>query len=146
MGGAPGASYDVTLRFRGVVERKTYTGGTNDGAQWQVGGSPTPSGVPPLDPTNVYKLTISSPAQTFYINRGTSGTACLAIDFTKTIQIDQGATVTLEANSGGDSFELTHDSTAAAPYATISVAGVTSPAQPYVGQWVNMDVTLVVPH
>lgn len=131
MSGAVGVSYDVTLHFQGVVEGKTYTGGTNDGASWQIGGTPAADGY------NVYTLSISSPFQTFYINRGSSGDAPAAIDYSKTIQIDTGATVSLTANNGGDGFELKH---------TISVGGITDPAQPYQGQWANMTVTAVAPH
>lgn len=126
--GETGASYDVTLRFRGVTELKTYVGVTNDGAYWQVGGAPA------ADVANVYKLTISSPAQTYYLNRGTTGDPPIAIDYVKTIQIDDGASVTLSADSI-DAHELRH---------TISLPGVSDPPQPYMGQFVLMDVVSVV--
>jgi hypothetical protein len=121
MGGAAGASYDVTLHFRGKVEYKAYTGGTNDGANWQVGGT-TANGLG----YNIYKLTISSPSQTFYLNRGTEGQTLHAIDYSKTIQIDAGATVTLFADAI-DNGEVT-DGNFATP--SLSVSGVTDPAQP----------------
>jgi hypothetical protein len=38
MGGVPGALYALQLRFRGVVEQKTYTGGQADG-YWYIGGA-----------------------------------------------------------------------------------------------------------
>jgi hypothetical protein len=129
MGGAPGESFDVDLRFVGVVEQKSYTGGSNDSLYWQVGGSPV------ADSYNVYALTISSPPQTFYINRGTSGLlVCFAIDYTQTVTINAGATVTLSCTTM-DNREVRH---------TISVSGVSDPTQPYVGQWVRMTPTKVV--
>lgn len=126
MHGVPGATYDVTIALRGIVELKTYAGGTNDGGFWQVGGAPA------VDPWNVYRLEISSPAQTYYVNRGTSGLSTVSeIDYSKTIPIDTGATVTLTASSIDD-YELS---------ATASASGVTNPPQPYEGQWINMSVT-----
>jgi hypothetical protein len=54
-GGAAGTTYDVALRFRGVIEHRSYEGGTQDGS-WYVGG-PTPSR---SDTTNIYSLRISN--------------------------------------------------------------------------------------
>ncbi len=96
MNGAAGVTYSVTLNFAGTVETKGYTGGTNDGAYWQVGGSPVSSA------WNYYKLTISNPSQVFYLNKGTDGLFTLfGINYTKTISITAGATVTLFASSEG---------------------------------------------
>ena len=145
MSGPTGNSYDVTLRFQGKVEKMSYTGGSNDGALWQIGGSPD-LGNPSSSGSNIYKLQISSPAQTYYLNRGTTGFGSMfTIDYTKTIQIDVGATVTLsaDANNGATPGELS-DGSGDTP--TISVSGVTNPAQPYAGQFINMTVTNVVQH
>ena len=123
----------VTLRFKGVVEQKTYLGGSNDGAFFQTGGAPA------VDNYNVYKLEISNPAQVFYLNRGASGlTAPNLIDYQKTIQMNGGAIVTLTAESI-DNREIRNDG-ANAP---ISVTGVTNPAQPYNGQFIQMGVVSV---
>ncbi len=126
MGGETGASYDVDMRFRGVFEKKTFTGGTNDGAYWQTGGTPA------NDVVNIYSITISSPFQMYYINRGSAGVS--SVDFTRTVQIDAGASVTFLASSV-EGQEL---------LASGSVSGVTDPVQPYPGQWANMTVTKVV--
>jgi len=125
--------YNVTLRFRGVIEQKTYTGGTNDGAYFQTGGTPA------ADNWNIYQLDVSSPAQTFYLNRGTSGqTVVYPIDYTKIIQMNGGATITLTALSI-DSVEI-RNSGANPPY---SISGITNPVQPYDGQFIQMGVVSV---
>lgn len=134
MGGEAGASYDVDMHFQGVVEQKAYTGGSSDGLYWQVGGAP--------DGTlwNTYKIYISSPVQTYYINKGTSSlNLCWPIDYTKTVQVDAGATVSFVVNSI-DSSEVQH---ATSSPASISISGVTDPSQPFPGQWANMTVTKV---
>ena len=100
--------YNVTLRFRGIFEMKTYSGGTPAGSFFQIGGTPA------SDPWNVYELVISSPYQTYFLNRGTSGVYTIqSADYTETIPIAGGATVTLNAYSGwpapGDSQELANN-------------------------------------
>ncbi|MFT3924319.1 MAG: LamG domain-containing protein [Myxococcales bacterium] len=136
LGGAPGTVYDVRLRFRGVVEAKTYLDGCSTADDtWQVGGTPA------SDTGNIYRLDISSPAQTYYLNRGTSGDpALLALDFEETVRVAAGATVTLYAASI-DGAELLN---IGGPNAPVSVGGV-SLAQPYDGQFIEMDVVSVSP-
>lgn len=129
MTGAVGVTYNVSLQFVGVVEPKTYTGGSGSGS-FQSGGSPA------ADVTNIYKLEVSDPAATYYINRGTSGGPCASINFAATIPIKTGASITLTADNGGDGRELMH---------SISVGGVTDPPQPYVGQWCNVAMNSAVP-
>lgn len=130
----PGTSgtvlYDVTLRFRGVVEQKTYIGGTNDGAFFQTGGTPA------LDDWNVYQLSISDPTASYFLNRGTSGLATIhAIDYTKTIRIAAGATVRLTAATI-DNREIANNSNTGGP---LSIDGITDPAQPFAGQFIVMN-------
>ena len=128
--GDPTIVYDVTLRFRGVVEQKTYTGGTNDGAYFQIGGSPA------ADLWNVYSLTVSDPPQTYYLNRGTSGQFTIhQFDYTKTIKMRGGATVTLLGDSIGGQ-EIANNSNTGGP---LAVPGLFTNPQPgglpYVGQF-----------
>ncbi len=134
MGGVSGHAYSVTLRFRGVVEPKTYTGGTTTG-HWNVGGTPA------ADVSNSYKLQISSPSQTFYLNAGTSATQIDTLDYNETITINGGATVTLTADAI-DGHEVRN--VVAVPGGGASVAGISSPAQPYAGQFLQMDVVSVI--
>jgi hypothetical protein len=133
LAGPDGMSYDVTLRFRGVVELKTYDGGWSDGL-WQVGGSPA------NDPYNVYRLEISSPPQVYYLNRGTSGLeTCQALDYTRTVRMAVGATVTLSAQAL-DGYQIKNRDGARNP---IVVPGVPPAPAAYAGQFIEMDVVEV---
>jgi hypothetical protein len=134
LGGAAGRTYDITLRFRGVVEEKTYNNGCFTGRY-------SSGGVPGADAYNVYRLSVSSPPQTYYLNAGTSFvTRTWAIDLTQTIQMDAGATVTLFADAI-DATEIRNRDDSGAP---ISIPDVL-PAQPYDGQFIQMDVLSVTP-
>lgn len=133
MDGASGRTYNVTIRFRGVVEYKAYSGGSNDGEHFQIGG------IPSNNFYNIYKLEISNPPQIFYLNKGTESERCYAIDYTKTIQIASNATVTLTANSiegvqlkNRDGFEN-----------PIVVPDIVPYPNPYDGQFIQMDVVSV---
>jgi len=130
--GTAGISYDVTLRFRGVIEQQVYVGGTNDGAFWQIGGAPFNDG------HNVYRLQVSSPAQTFYLNRGVSSnsTRCWPVDYTKTLRLAAGATVTLTAQVI-DGAEITNNDGANAP---LVIHDVPPAPEAYNGQFIQMDV------
>ena len=135
LGGASGATYDVTLHFRGVVERKNYLGGCSDGNFWQSGGADNG------DIGNVYELRVSKPPQSYFLNVGSGAqSATVAIDYVKTIRIDAGATVTLFAASK-DGAQLFNRDANSAP---VSVQG-TSVAQPFDGQFIQMDVESVAP-
>lgn len=103
MGGTTGTSYSVTMRFRGVVELKTYLGGTTTG-NWNVGGSPA------VDGFNVYELTVSDPPGTYYLNAGVSNIFnCFMIDYEQTITVNGGATVELKADTEGGTMILNID-------------------------------------
>ncbi|HVU51457.1 MAG TPA: LamG domain-containing protein, partial [Polyangia bacterium] len=132
LAGQAGTTYDVTLRFRGIVEQKTYAGGCALGTgTWLSGGAD--SG----DTFNVYRLTISSPPQTYFLNAGASSINHLfAIDFQQTVRIDAGASVTLfaDAKDGQEIINVGADGTT-----PVTVTG-TSVAQPYDGQFIQMDV------
>jgi hypothetical protein len=133
LSGNPGARYDITLRFRGVVEEKTYLYGTADG-HWQAGG------VPNEDLYNVYKLEIAAPAQTYYLNAGQTGLGyCVPIDYTKTVQANAGALVSLTADSI-DSSQVDNHSDPGYPLVVPEIA----PApDAYNGQFIQMDVVSV---
>lgn len=135
LAGTAGVTYDVTLRFRGIVEQKSYTGGCGDGTTTWL-----QSGADNGDSYNVYKLAISSPPQTYFLNAGTSNiTHVFGIDFQQTVRIDAGATVTLtaDAKDGQEIINVGADGTT-----PVTVAG-TSVAQPYDGQFIQMDVVSV---
>jgi hypothetical protein len=62
-GGQANVTYDVTLRFRGVVEPKLYSGGTADGS-FYIGGGPAANS----ENYNSYGLTVSDPLGSYYLN------------------------------------------------------------------------------
>lgn len=136
-GGAAGVTYDVRLRFRGVVETRTYTGGTADGNLY-IGG-PTPSRG---DTHNIYSLTISNPPQTYYVNHIASGVGyCVTLDFQRTVQIAAGATVTLTAD-GVDGVQLANYGADGHP---IVIPGIAPAPSAFDGEFVQVDVLSVTP-
>jgi hypothetical protein len=145
LSGATGQKYNVTLHFRGVVEQRTYfgyDGGEADGSSNP--GSFIAGGLPPAttDSSNIYELDISNPPQTYYLNSGTSGIDYVwLIDYLATIPMGAGATVTLTANTV-DQLEIANHGPDGGP---VLVPGVPPYPQPYNGQFVQMDVSAVVP-
>jgi hypothetical protein len=117
--------FNIKLRFRGIVEPKTYSGGQNDGAYWQIGG--TPGG----DAWNIYKLEISNPRQEYYLNRAEStGFVVYKIDYEKTLQAHGGATVTITAD--------TRDARQIGNFSNFTIPGVEDTA--YNGQFIQINV------
>lgn len=133
LGGDPGHLYEVTLRFRGVVEYHSYAGGQQDGL-WYIGGQSAQSSY------NVYKMEVSDPQQTFFLNADRAGLGrTWAIDYTRTIQMRGGALVTLSADAQDGALINNHDGQGQA----IVVPGVPPAPAPYNGQFIQMDVVSV---
>lgn len=129
--GPPGARYRVTARFRGVVEQKGFTGGAPSGEHWQVGGTPA------NDSWNVYSLRVSSPAVTYYLNRGPTGLyAVVPIDYTADFEVDVGARVELQADSV-NALEIRNVDATGRPFV---VPGIPPAPLPFDGQFAQMDV------
>ena len=126
--------YDITLQIRGVVELAEYTGGSNDGAYFQTGGT--------LDLTghNGYKLTVSDPPQDYWLNRGT-GPACVVIGgdsgYECVIQANGGAMITLHVDLGGDTDQITN-------YTHLVVPDISPAPDWFDGQFLHMDVVSVM--
>jgi hypothetical protein len=136
--GDEGVSYDVTVRIRGVVEQKTYVNYTNKDGMWIEGGTPDDSSF------NIFMLEISSPAQTFYLNLGKSGVdQCSPVDVQKTIVIDNGATVELSADAGGDGLSTKNMDENDDP---IVVPGIPPAPDPFEGQFLQLDVINIEVH
>ena len=137
LSGATGSTYEVVLRIRGIIEPKTYTGGTA-GDGWNR------DGIPANDTANIYALGISSPPATFYVNSGTtrlgSELYAEAIDFEMTIIVAGGATVQLQADSI-DALQIRNIDENGVP---IIVPDVPPAPDAYDGQFVQMDVVSVV--
>lgn len=131
-------SYDITLRFRGVVEQKTYFDEESADGYWREGGTPE------IDTFNIYSLAISSPAQTYYLNGGTSETRnCWGIDYTQTVTVDSEATVVLQASDGGDEMQIINLDEEGQP---IVVPDIEPAPDAFNGQFVQVDVVSIVPH
>ena len=133
LGGDTSATYDVTLRFRGVVEQEAYEGGTAD-SYWYVGGHAADTN------WNIYELRISAPPQVFYLNAGKARIGYVfALDYKKTIQIRGGATVTLTADAQDHRLIANIDDHAK----PVIVAGVPPAPAAFDGQFIQMDVESV---
>lgn len=130
-GGEAGKRYQVTLRFRGVVEPMMYKGGKKDGDYFYIGGEPNNGTY------NIYKIDISSPKSHFFLNRQDKvGHKIFTIDYEKTIEIEAGATVTLSGD-GQNGRLITN-------FKKLVVPDVAPAPKPFHGQFVQMDVVKVV--
>ena len=129
-GGEKGKRYKVTLRFRGVVEPMMYKGGKKDGDYFYIGGEPNNATY------NIYKLSVSSPKSHYFLNRQDKvGHRVFTIDYTKTIEIDGGATVTFLGD--GQNGRLISN------FPKLVVPDVPPAPKPFNGQFVQMDVVSV---
>lgn len=126
-GGEPGKRYKVTLRVRGVVEPMMYKDGQQVGERFYIGG------VPNNKTYNIYQLSVSSPAQHFFFNRDDKvGHRIFTIDYTTTIEIDGGATLTLHGD-GQNGHMITN-------FAKLVVPDVAPAPKPFNGQFIQLDV------
>jgi len=130
-GGEKGKRYKVTLRFRGVVEPMMYKDGTKDGDYFYIGGEPDNKTY------NIYKISTSSPKAHYYLNRQDKvGHKIFTIDYTKTIEIDGGATISFLGD--GQNGRLISN------FLKLVVNDVKPAPKSFNGQFVQMDVVEVV--
>lgn len=126
-GGEPSKRYKVTMRVRGVVEPMMYKDGQQVGERFYVGGAPNNATY------NIYQLTVSSPASHFFFNRDDKvGHRIFTIDYTTTIEIDGGATLTLHGD-GQNGHMITN-------FAKLVVPEIAPAPQPYNGQFIQLNV------
>jgi len=132
-GGTPGVLYAVTIRVRGVVEPKNFTGGTVEQDHFQIGGTPD------INNYNFYSLKVSDPAQDYTVNRHEKkvGHFLFAIDYTVTIPIRGGATVTMGAYDDNDISIANHQN--------IVAPGIPPAPAPFDGQFFQIDVVAAAP-
>jgi len=136
-GGRAGAPYDVSIRVRGVVEPKAYTGGRDGGDHFYVGGQPTSTGY------NVLRLTVSSPPQVFYLNSDQGdgeSHRVFTVDYTKTIRINGGAGLTLEVGDTDCAVVRNCQSFATSACTPLVVAGIPPAPMGFNGQFLQFDV------
>jgi len=137
LAGDPARQYDVTLRFRGVVEWESYAGGRAEGP-WYIGGHPDNGAF------NIYQLAISQPAQVFYLNAPGANDQLApvrSIDYQKTIRVQGGATVTLSADAQDGSLVANTDDKGK----PLVIPDVPPAPAPFDGQFIQMDVVSVAP-
>jgi hypothetical protein len=129
--GKRGELYDVTLHVRGVVEPKNFTGGDVQHEHFQTGG------IPVKNDYNFYSLHVSDPEATYTFNRNEEkvGHYTFPIDYSVTIPVRGGATVTMGAYDSND--------VAIANHQHHVVAGVPPAPQPFDGQFFQLDVESV---
>lgn len=133
MGGTVGVVYDVLVRFVGVIEFCNTPGATR----------PDPTGAPHFGygggydglGWNYYYLDVSSSGgspKRYDLNIALSGygTNSEVVDYTATLRVDGGATVTAHA--------LTVDGVEDSSGYILPPPAVTDPAQPYLGQFLNI--------
>jgi hypothetical protein len=126
-GGEAGKRYRVTLRVRGVVEPMMYKDGQQVGERFYIGG------IPNNKTYNIYQLSVSSPEQHFFFNRDDKvGHRIFTIDYTATIEIDGGATLTFHGD-GQNGHMITN-------FAKLVIPDVVPSPKPYNGQFIQLDV------
>jgi hypothetical protein len=136
-GGNSDTVYAVTLRFRGVAEGNMYKheDGMLDaemttGPHFHVGGSVH-------EHFQVYSLAVSEPPQHFYLNAFHDLVTPLPVDYTATIQVRGGATLT---------FGMADTNTACfANSKQVVVAELPPAPAPFNGQFIQADVVSVTP-
>jgi hypothetical protein len=107
-----------------------YKGGKMDGEYFYIGGEPNNSTY------NIYKLSISSPVSHYFLNRQDKvGHKIFTIDYTKTIEIDGGATVTFLGD--GQNGRLISN------FAKLIVPDIAPAPKAFNGQFVQVDVVAV---
>jgi hypothetical protein len=142
VGGKPGATYELTLRFRGVLEPKVYAGGRGPGDHFYVGGDPVASNY------NVYRLSVSSPREVYYLNYDEgAGEAhqVFTINHTKAVRVSAGASVTLDIVDPDCALVRNCRDTSAATCQPLVVAGVPPAPAAFDGQFVHIEVLAVTP-
>jgi hypothetical protein len=129
--GHPEKLYSVTLRVRGVVEPKNFTGGKVLFDHFQIGGEPVKNDY------NFYTLRISNPQETYNLNRNEEkvGHYTFPIDYTVTLPIRGGASVMLGAYDS--------NTVAIANHKKFVVADIAPAPAFYDGQFVQLDLLKV---
>lgn len=134
VGGPAGAVYAATLRVRGLVEEKGYTGGAGSGF-FNAGGQPY------SDTSDIFSISVSNPSQTYYLNAGAGAQFPVPLDYSTQITIAGGAQVTFSADTI-DGSEVANQSEFGVP---IVVGGLSPFPVPYNGQFLQLDVETLLP-
>lgn len=138
--GTAGKTYELTLRFRGVVEQKTYSGTADAGATGTNAGFLVVGGTPASDNWNHYSLAVSAPALVFQINRGASLHDYVdPIDYTAIVRAAAGSTLVLSVDPVDDAEAENRDDDGDA----VVIPNIPPAPATFDGQFVQIDVTSV---
>ncbi|HMJ10712.1 MAG TPA: hypothetical protein VK524_04855 [Polyangiaceae bacterium] len=136
-GGQANVTYDVTLRFRGIVEPKIYAGGTADGP-FYIGGGPAANS----ENYNSYGFTVSDPLTSYYLNYAENkGDYVFAFEHEKTLPIKGQTEIRLFAFAPTCGGLLNCQDFSTAPACTPYPVPGGPPA--YNGHFIQMDVVAV---
>jgi hypothetical protein len=140
--GSAQVTYDITLRVRGVLEPRVYTGGKQSGDHFYVGGAPQPE-----SNYNAVSIAVSTPAKTYYLNAADAEGETyevLNLDYEAVVTAKGGAKITLGLTDldcrlvrNCQSFDG-----ACTPYAP---TGVPPAPAGFNGQFVQLDLVSVMP-
>src|SRR5207244_641473 len=140
MGGDSGTVYNVTLRVRGLSEPNMYTGGMLDpNNRFYTGGTPTTADGGGY---TSYMMTVADPAQHYFFNYNPSiGHLHFLLDYTVTVKIRGGTTVTFDVDGDGshpDGVEVNNVD-------QLVVPDVPPAPSWYDGQFIQLDVVSTQP-
>jgi hypothetical protein len=136
-GGNPGTMYEVRLHFCGPVEGRSCTGcASSQATYFCMDGTPSTSGFSPSYP--VYKMEVSAPAHTYYLNNRGLNDDLFMIDYSATLQIEGGSSITFSTTSTGANMYTAKRHDFVCP-------GVPGVMQPFAGQFVYVTVESITP-
>jgi hypothetical protein len=138
-GGDPGVTYNVRLHFCGPVEGRPFTNCSSSQATYFcVDGT---AGTAQFDTTYpIYEMKVSAPAHSYYLNNRNLKDDLFMIDYSATLTIQGGSTITFTTMSTGTSWY-----TAAKNGHNFMCPSVTGITQPYAGQFIYVTVESVAP-
>jgi len=132
--GTAGMTYELTLRIRGVVSEKAYTGGTAEGS-WYIGG------LPALSTYSYAELTISEPPQVYYLNNGTAVDQCVGLDYLRTVLATTAAVFTITHGDSNACSAINQDGDGD----PIVIPDIPPAPEAFDGQFVQIDLVSAVP-
>lgn len=136
-----GQTYQVSLLVRGVTEYAKYTAGSVVSGS---GGRMIAGGTPVADGHNIYVLTVSNPAQSYYINMWDGDAvnygSCHIVRYNVVLLMKTGATIGLTADVS-DGQEATNLNNLSCGVLAGEPALNSSIVEPFDGQWLELDVT-----
>jgi hypothetical protein len=141
-GGSPGQTYAVKLHFCGPAEGRRYTGcapGQGNPLVCVDGQTASRNPDDPSYPT--YELRVSAPAHSYFLNSLPLYDDIMKIDYTTTVPVQGGSTITLATDGGSNPGIYTSKLNGH----NFTCAGVPGIRQPFVGQFIFVTVESVDP-